>query len=1004
MKKKLLTFVLLMSCVLLWGQKISLEGQILKKGSNEPLEFVNIGFVGMAVGTVSDEDGYFELTYAQNKISPNDILQVSSIGFKTLRLKASTFYTQIIKNKVLYLESEPYALDEVFLSNDVRVEKRIGYRQKSDKMVGYWLNREALGGEIATKISIRKKNTKLKDLNFSLVKNNSGDIKIRVNVYDLENGLPGKNLLNTNIYHTISNADKEVSINLDPYNVFVDEDIIVSIELIKVYGTYVDFVVAGSPKKGLSFTRHLSQDQWKIFPGMSMAFSLNTSVPTKKKEEEVVRDIPEKITVYWDASFGMDERNLSGEYDLLKRYLRGLKNAQVEVVKFRNTLSKPRIFKVENGKSEAIVDYLRSTLYDGAKNYSHILKENEFGAQTILVFTDGIGSYESLKPVVYIPTFFVNSRALADEKLLQEAAQYADGHYINLNSVKTKTALNLMMTEVEDQTEYSNFRLSSNKLKGRIVTPSGPAQGASIRVKNTFIETQSDVDGKFEINASDGDQLVVNYLGMLEKELTISNQDDVSVQMKPEGEILDEVFLEAEAEEEEEIVTHFGKRKEASIAYDTKEITKEDIKSSHQTLDQLVIKLPGVIIDGVGADRKYRLPRTMLTSATLETDPIIVIDGMVYFQQDGIDNLPPIDTQTIESIKVIKSVIGTNRYGAAGAYGAIEIRTTATSFESLVNKEPEKTALVKGNDYSDQNVQLIGVNNKKPSYINQLELATSYDEALEIYKNQKRSNLQKTIPYYIDVSEYFMKWDQEFAYSVLTNIATIANQNVKALKALAFKMEALGKLEDAMQIYERLVRLTPKQEQPYRDLARIYVEVGAYEKAMDLYRRMLGNAIEGVQFTGLQKVIESELQNLLAFHRTKVNYSDIPNELRSADFKYDLRIVFDWNDSNTEFELQFVNPSKKFYSWGHTKFNNKARILDELNKGYHTEEFIIDDAEPGQWIINLECLSKESMVNPTYLKYTVYKNYGLPNETKEIKVIKLYQQQSKVTLDTFMIQ
>ena len=41
-------------------------------------------------------------------------------------------------------------------------------------------------------------------------------------------------------------------------------------------------------------------------------------------------------------------------------------------------------------------------------------------------------------------------------------------------------------------------------------------------------------------------------------------------------------------------------------------------------------------------------------------------------------------------------------------------------------------------------------------------------------------------------------------------------------------------------------------------------------------------------------------------------------------------------------------------------------------------------------------------MNPTYLKYTIYKNYGLENETRKVKVIKLSQLEQKVTLDKFV--
>lgn len=77
----------------------------------------------------------------------------------------------------------PYALDEVVISNEERRTKRVGSSKKKENSIGYWLNKEALGGEIAAKINIAHKNSKLHNLKFYVVKNNSGSIKVRINIY-----------------------------------------------------------------------------------------------------------------------------------------------------------------------------------------------------------------------------------------------------------------------------------------------------------------------------------------------------------------------------------------------------------------------------------------------------------------------------------------------------------------------------------------------------------------------------------------------------------------------------------------------------------------------------------------------------------------------------------------------------------------------------------------------------------------------------------------------------
>jgi len=374
------------------------------------------------------------------------------------------------------------------------------------------------------------------------------------------------------------------------------------------------------------------------------------------------------------------------------------------------------------------------------------------------------------------------------------------------------------------------------------------------------------------------------------------------------------------------------------------------------------------------------------------------IDGKIFVGTDTsvTQNISP---QNIESITILTSLASTNKYGTIGRGGVIIIKTK--TYSGAKAEEPKKTALVKGNDYTEQ-LPLIGSVDKTPAYITAMEEANSYKEALIIYDQQKEKTKQIGIPFYIDVSKYFMRWDKDFSYTILSNITEIAYKSPKALKTLAYRYEELGKWEEAKLIYQRITVLQPKDAQSYRDLAHIYTETGNYKEGMNLYKQMLYNQLEGVDFSGLQKTIESEIKHLVTVHRTKVEFKGLPTDYLTANFKYDTRIVFEWNDPYAEFELQFVNPKNKFFKWSHTKNDNLNRMLDEIKNGYYTEEYIIDDEKTGEWIINIQSFNEEESVNPTYLKYTIYKNYGLESETRKIKVIKLSQLEQKVTLDKFV--
>jgi len=532
--------------------------------------------------------------------------------------------------------------------------------------------------------------------------------------------------------------------------------------------------------------------------------------------------------------------------------------------------------------------------------------------------------------------------------------------------------------------DLANTVYVESNLNGKIISNKKPLQGASINIKNTLIEAQTDFDGSFTISANLDDVLIISFLGMKTKEIIIKNNDFITIELENDGEILEEVLLKGKAKKEELIDLGVGRLKSFdAIGYATNVITSEEIGSQYNSLEEL--------LNGKFAVRESN------GSINAASKGILDIDGMIFTKDDPIPN---IDLQNIHSITIIKSLIGTVQYGTLGRGGVIVIRTkTAIGTQS---EKQKPSALVSGNDYIEETFLMN--TSATTSLITQLQNAKTFNDAKQIYKTLKQSKDNLSIPFYLETAEYFLKWDESYALDIFTYVTEIANDNAKALKSLAYTYEKLNKLEEARNIYQRIALLRPNDAQSYRDLAIIYNATGYYNEAMQLYKQMLSSSIEGVDFSGLQQPIIDELRHLLAFHRSKVNYNDLPADLLTAKFKQDLRIVFEYNDPNAEFELQFVNPQKKFYKWSHTKFDNRERMLDEIKKGYTTEAYIIDDAESGEWIINIEALNEKPDINPNYLKYTIYKNYGLPSETKTIKVIQLENITQKVTLDKFMYQ
>ncbi len=1000
--KKPLLFLMIFAAQLVSAQyEITVKAFILDHKTGNPVPYVNIGFIDKGIGTVSDESGAFTLVYDEDVIGIRDILQISAIGYETIKVSSNQLVRLLTNTNKIFIKPKPEVLEEVFITNEKLKTVYLGNPEMDRSAMGYWKDKNALGGEIATVLDIKKKNTKLKKLSFTVVENRSDSLKVRINLYDYKQGLPGQKLVNTNIFHTVSSGDSLVTIDLEKHNISLDRDCVIGIELLQVYGDIIEFAISGKKGRGISFKRYVSQDKWSRNSKIGMNFGIEAGIPVKAGEEVInQRDKPERITIYWNNSTLDEGRNLSKEISFLKSYLNALENVQVELILFNVSLSEPKMFTIRDADSDNLIDYLKEISYIGASSYADVLRENNFNADAALLFANGKSILSPLDPAVYIPLFTVNSSSEADHYSLQQAANYASGHYLNLNRVSVKEAVGLALNEIEDNDFYNSTDRESRLVYGKVFTVSGPIQGATVRLKGSFIETESDVDGFFEIEAEAEDILTASFMGMKSREVLVLNPESVPILLKPEGELLDEVELIGGRPKEEVIETGSGSRDSRSLGFSADMITSEDIGPQYNNLADVIRgRFPGV--DVAGLNVAYNTPRFIIRGGGGSLNiafAMFDIDGILYGSDQAI---PPVDPQNIESITVLRSIVATNRYGQMGRGGAIVIRTKTLSGP---DGETFESALVKGNDYLEEGIPILNESEKeKPAYLKLLEKANSFEEAKLFFNRLRQMESNKTVPFFLDSSEYFRRWDPDFSYSVLSSIASIAESNPKALKTLAFKLEELGKVSDALFIYERLVELRPKHEQSYRDLARIYAENNRFSDAMDLYKLMLANAIEGVEFVGLQRTIENELMHLLAFHRSKLDYSDLPNDLRTADFKYDLRLVFDWNDPNAEFELQFVNPQKKFFNWSHTRFLSEDRMRDEITYGYNTEEFIIDDAYPGEWIINVRYLRDDPETNPTYLKYTAYQKYGLPEETRTIKVIKLYEHQTKVTLDVFRL-
>jgi tetratricopeptide (TPR) repeat protein len=727
----------------------------------------------------------------------------------------------------------------------------------------------------------------------------------------------------------------------------------------------------------------LSTSQIRAFYNKSSKFALT---PTNDVVAPFDFAKQKKVVIYWDASLSSTNRNFKKEWSFIEAYINEFESLGVTVIIFNDKVISQKEFAISKN-SAPLKAYLENITYEGATSYE-ILPSLEVDA--VLLFSDGnpvLGEWQGTRDT---PLYGITSQLRANKSYLKSLALFTSGSYVNLSQMSASQALEQIKSGVPFLQEAAQ---DNTMVSGRVTTTSGPIQEASITIKGDLEEYFTKADGSFTIPAQKGDVLQVRYLGMYPKEMLVQDQSNLKIAMIPIDQVLDEVILEGKGrKEKKQMDSGFGEKNEDAVGISINTITSQDIRPNAQYLGDIVRgRFAGVTVNGFGSEAVFTI-----RGGNTSMPAIWVVDGAIY-------NEPPIfvDPQNVHSISIVKSIQATARYGTVATGGAFIVKTKGFAFQEN-DGEIVDQALVKGNDYNEQTAQ-INLEALKPNYVKQVEALEGREEQFKLYTNLAKANTTNAT-FFIDMALFFEKAYPEKAVEVRSRLAEIAQGNSKVLRVLAYLYENAREYENALKTYERVALLAPGEAQSYRDLANAHKEAGNYDKSLELYINMLSEQIRGVNFKHIDKALGHELLHLVARHKDQINYERLPEEWLLNQYRLDLRMVIEWSDREAPFEFQFVNPQDKYFKWNHTLIENKERLEQEVKSGYQFEEFVIDEAPHGLWIVNIEYLGEDRYtIIPPYLKYTIYRDYGTSEERKETIIIKLTKDIGKAKLHEFLL-
>ena len=207
-------------------------------------------------------------------------------------------------------------------------------------------------------------------------------------------------------------------------------------------------------------------------------------------------------------------------------------------------------------------------------------------------------------------------------------------------------------------------------VKGHVKDDTGePVGGATVRVVGQDGGTTTDFDGNFTIQAPQGAQITITFMGFAPQ--TVTARPSILVTMHEDAKLLEDV-----------VVIGYGVAKKTDLTGSVTALKPDEKNHGLITNAQDMIqgKIAGVSVTngggtpGGGADIRIRGGSSLSAS----NDPLIVIDGLALDNQGvkGLANpLSMVNPQDIETFTVLKDASATAIYGSRGSNGVIIITT-----------------------------------------------------------------------------------------------------------------------------------------------------------------------------------------------------------------------------------------------------------------------------------------------------------------------------------------
>jgi TonB-linked SusC/RagA family outer membrane protein len=217
------------------------------------------------------------------------------------------------------------------------------------------------------------------------------------------------------------------------------------------------------------------------------------------------------------------------------------------------------------------------------------------------------------------------------------------------------------LTNNSNGTGFQQQKITGSVTDG---TTGEPIIGANIVVEGTTRGVVTDVEGKFTIEITKADAvLIASYLGYNTERVSVNGQSVLAIKLVPDITKLEEI-----------VVVGYGTQSKRNVTGSIQSVNADELKDAPVTTvaQKLQGKLSGVQINqttgkpGQGMSVRIRGQ----ASLTAGNDPLYVVDGFPI-----VGDISGMNPNEIESISVLKDASSTSLYGSRAANGVVLVTT-----------------------------------------------------------------------------------------------------------------------------------------------------------------------------------------------------------------------------------------------------------------------------------------------------------------------------------------